>query len=195
MAFFLVMPNDGMRSAVEDRIREVYRERYVARLTSFPDTLAAEVDPSGNIECAAGIRFGSQGLFSECYLDLPAEHYLSRRFERAVQRNCVVEISNLAATKSWGSLPFIRHLIELASSSDFEWAIFTATKPLRALLRRGGLNMVELTRADQTRVKNPNDWGNYYEHDPRVMAVSLEMTTVRYRFADPVGAFRIANYA
>jgi hypothetical protein len=174
MAFRLVMPNDGVRSAVEDAIRAIYWERYAARLLSFPETLVADIDCSGNIDCAAGIRFGSQGLFSECYLDLPAEHFLSERFNRAIQRKRVVEICNLAATRSWGSLPFIQHLIELANDSDAEWSIFTATKPLRALLRRIGLNMIELTRADRTRVRNPDDWGHYYEHDPRVMALRLE---------------------
>ena len=47
--------------------------------------------------------------------------------------------------------------------------------------------MIELARAERSRVKNPNDWGNYYKHDPRVMAVSDRMafahTRLRSAFA------------
>jgi hypothetical protein len=139
------------------------------------------MSPSGIIECAAGIRFGFQGLFSECYLDLPVEHILSHRFRRQVDRDRVVEVCNLVATKSGRSLPFIRHLIEYVAMADAEWAIFTATRMLRALLQRSGLNMTELTRAERSRVDNPNAWGNYYKHDPWVMAVSHDMALVHKR--------------
>jgi hypothetical protein len=175
MAFIVVTPSDGIRSAVEDEIRKLYWDHYAARLSSFPETLVTELGPSGNIECAAGIRFGREGLFSECYLDLPVEHILSRSFGRAVDRNRVVEVCNLVATKSGHSLPFIRRVVEFVEVADAEWAIFTATRALRALLQRSGLNMIELARAERSRIKNPNDWGNYYKHDPRVMAVSHGM--------------------
>jgi hypothetical protein len=154
-----------------------------ARLSSFPDVLVAEVSPFGKIDCAAGIRFGCRRLFSECYLDRPAEHSLSRRFGRAVHRDCVVEVCNLAAAKIGQSRPFIRHLIDFVEIAGAEWAIFTATRALRALLQRGGLEMFELARAEQRRVENPNDWRTYYEHDPRVMAVSRGMASEQKRCA------------
>jgi hypothetical protein len=175
MAFTAVMRSDGKRTAVEREIRQLYWDHYAARLSSFPDTLVTELGPSGNVECSAGIYFGCQGLFSECYLDLPVERILSGRFGRVVRRNRVVEVSNLAATTPGQSLPFVRRVIEFADMAGAEWAIFTATRALRALLQRGGINMIELARAERRRVKNPNDWGNYYDHDPRVMAVSHAM--------------------
>jgi hypothetical protein len=175
VAFIVVTRSDGIRLAVEEGIRKLYWDRYTARLSSFPEVLVAEVRPSGKVECAAGIRFGRRELFSECYLDLPAEHSLSRRFGRAVHRDRVVEVCNLAAAKSGHSRPFIRHLIEFVETAGAEWAIFTATRALRALLQRSGLEMIELARAEQSRVNNPNAWGTYYEHDPRVMAVSRGM--------------------
>jgi hypothetical protein len=175
MAFIVVQRSDDMRSVVEDEIRRLYLDRFAARLSSFPDTLVAEVDASGIIECAAGIRFGSQKLFSECYLDLPVERILSHRFGRAVHRDRVVEVCTLAATKSGRSHSFIQRIVEFAESADAEWAIFTATRTVRALLQRSGMKMVELARAERSRVNNPSDWGNYYKHDPRVMAVSRDM--------------------
>ena len=96
-----------------------------------------------------GIHFGCQGLFSECYLDLPVERILSCRCGRAVRRNRVVEVCNLAATKPGQSLPFVRRVIEFVEMADAEWAIFTATRALRTLLQRGGINMIELARAER----------------------------------------------
>jgi Thermostable hemolysin len=175
MAFLAVTRSAELRSAVEDEIRKVYWDRYAARLSSFPSVLLAEVSPSGVIECAAGIRFGFQELFSECYLDQPAEQALSHRFGRAVNRDGVVEVCNLVATTSGRSLSFIRRLIEFVEMADAEWALFTATRTLRRLLQRSGLHMTELTCAKRSQIDNPDDWGSYYEHDPRVVAVSQDM--------------------
>jgi Thermostable hemolysin len=177
VAFIVVTRSDRIRSAVEEEIRKRYWDRFAARLSSFPEVLVAEVRPSGKVECAAGIRFGCRELFSECYLDLPAEHFLSRRFARAVHRDRIIEVCNLAATKSGHSRPFISHLIEFVELAGAEWAVFTATRALRALLQRSGLQMIELARAEQSRVSNPNEWGTYYDQDPRVMAVSRGMAS------------------
>jgi hypothetical protein len=186
VAFIVVTRSDRIRSAVEEEIAKLYWHRYAARLSSFPDMLVAEVGPSANVECAAGLRFGCRQLFSEIYLDRPAEHSLSRRFGLAIDRDCVVEVCNLAAAKPGRSRSFVRHLIEFVEIAGAEWAIFTATKALRALLQRSGLEMIELARAEQSRVKNPTDWGTYYDHDPRVMAVSRRMASEHRRPAPPV---------
>ncbi len=187
MAFTVVMRSDDLRTAVEDGIRELFWDRYAARLSSFPDTLVTELEPSGDVACAAGIHFGSQEFFSECYLDLPVERILSCRFGRVVRRNRVVEVCNLAATRPRQSIPFVRRVVEFAEMANTEWAIFTATRALRTLLQRGGIDMIELARAERSRVKNPNDWGNYYDHDPRVMAVSHGMTFANMRLSHASG--------
>jgi Thermostable hemolysin len=169
---FVVVPrSDRLRSAVEDAIRKRYWERYGAILSSFARTIVAELSQSGNVECAAGIRFGSEALFSECYLDQPLELVLRDQFGRTVRRDKIVEVSHLAAPCSGRSLVFVKNLIELLRTRDAEWAIFTATRPLRALLRRNRLAMTELGCADRSRVPHPECWGNYFEHDPRIMAV------------------------
>lgn len=169
---FVVVPrSDRLRSAVEDAIRKRYWERYGAFLSSFAQTIVAELSQSGNVECAAGIRFGNEAFFSECYLDLPTEQLLQDRLGRTVRRDKIVEVSHLAAPCSGRSLVFVKNLIELLRTRDAEWAIFTATKPLRGLLRRNRLTMTELGCADRSRVPHPECWGHYFEHDPRIMAV------------------------
>jgi hypothetical protein len=172
MAFVIVLEKDLMRSNVEDAIRAVYRDRYGARLACFPEVLVAEITPWGTIECAAGLRFGYQRLFLEYYLGIPVELALERRFGRRIDRHRAVEVCHLVASAPKSSLPFVHRIIEYVESEDAEWAIFTATKPLRALLRKERLNMVDLAPAEQMRVPNPADWGTYFKHDPRVMAVN-----------------------
>ena len=167
----MVTPSDDLRARVEDEIRTTYWERFQARLNRLPRTLVASVSTSGIIECAAGVRFSEHDFFSECYLDLPVEIALQHRFGLPVQRNRIIEVCNLAGRKPGRSQSFIASFIEFAESDEFDWVIFTATKSLRALLERSGLRMTQLGRAERFRVANPSDWGSYYEHDPRVMAV------------------------
>ncbi len=170
---FVVVPrSDRLRSTVEDAIRKRYWERYGAILSSFAQTIVAELSQSGTVECAAGIRFGDEAFFSECYLDLPIELALRDQFGRTVRRDKIVEVSHLAAPCSGRSLVFVKNLIELLRTRDAEWAIFTATKPLRGLLRRNRLAMTELGCAERSRVPHPESWGHYFEHDPRIMAVN-----------------------
>ena len=170
---FVVVPrSDRLRSVVEDAIRTLYWKRYEAFLSSFAQTIVAELSQSGSVECAAGIRFGNEAFFSECYLDLPMERLLQDHLGRKVHRDKIVEVSHLAAPSSGRSLPFVKNLIELLRMRDAEWAIFTATRPLRGLLRRNRLGMTELGRADRSRVPNPECWGHYFKHDPRIMAVN-----------------------
>jgi hypothetical protein len=42
--------------------------------------------------------------------------------------------------------------------------------------------MIELGCADRSRVPNPNSWGHYFKHDPRIMAVSDRIGFTSRRF-------------
>ena len=54
---------------------------------------------------------------------------------------------------------------------DYRWIVFTATSAVRGILQGFDAPLVELARADGTRVANsPDRWGRYYENDPRVLA-------------------------
>jgi Thermostable hemolysin len=170
---FVVVPrSDRLRPAVEDAIQRLYWKRYDALLCSFAQIIVAELSTTGTVECAAGIRFGDEAFLSECYLDLPVEQVLQAHIGRAVRRDQIVEICHLAGAGSNRSLPFVRDLIEFLRAMDTGWAIFTATKPLRNLLQRNQLAMIELGCAERSRVPHPASWGHYFEHDPRVMAIS-----------------------
>ncbi len=169
---FVVVPrSDRLRFAAEEKIRELYWKRYSAHLLSLAPTIVAQLSDGGTIQCAAGIRFGYEPFLSECYLDAPIEQTLKERLGGVVDRDHVVEVCHLAGIGRGHSLPFVRQLIALLRAMETDVAVFTATRPLRGLLRRSGLSMLELGLAHGDRVPNPECWGNYFEHDPRIMAV------------------------
>jgi hypothetical protein len=169
---FVVVPrSDRLRSVVEFEIQRLYRKRYGAVLESFAPTMVAELTQAGDVECAAGIRFGHEALFLECYLDRPIEQVLEHRLCFEVERGRIVEVCHLAGAGPGRSLTFVRKLIALLRAVEAEWAIFTATRPLRHLLERSGLSLVELGVATIHRAPRPETWGSYFEHDPRIMAV------------------------
>lgn len=174
MGFSLVTRSHAMRVLIEHRIREIYRAHYGAAVRSFPDVLLAMTDGAGRPVCAAGIRLGEQPLFLECYLDARAELILGSRIGRAVDRDEIVEICHLAAMQPGGVNLLLSRVIALARLFDVKWAVFTATAPLRTLLQRSGLWLVDLGPAPRARVPHPDDWGSYYEHDPRVTAACGE---------------------
>ena len=169
---FVVVPRfDRLRSVVELEIQRLYRRRYGALLESFAPMMVAELTQTGTVECVAGLRFGLEPLFLECYLDRPIEQVLEHHLYSEVERSRIVEVCHLAGAGSGRSLTFVRKLIAMLEATQVEWAIFTATRPLRHLLRRSGLFLVELGVATIHRVPRPETWGSYFEHDPRIMAV------------------------
>ena len=54
---------------------------------------------------------------------------------------------------------------------DYQWIVFTATSAVREILLGFGAPLIELARAERARVALGSDqWGRYYETDPRVFA-------------------------
>ena len=179
--FVLVPRFDRLRSVVESEIQRLYRKRYGAVLETFAPVLVAELTQAGTVECAAGFRFGHEPLFLECYLDGPIEEILEHHLCSQFERSRIVEVCHLAGAGTGCSLRFVRNLIATLEATEVEAAIFTATRPLRHLLGRSGLSLVELGVATIHRVPRPETWGSYFEHDPRIMAIGPRTTVALKR--------------
>ncbi len=106
---FVVVPRfDRLRSVVELEIQRLYRRRYGAVLESFAPMMVAEVTQAATVECVAGLRFGHEPLFLECYLDRPIEQVLEHHLCSEVERSRIVEVCHLAGAGSGHSLTFVR---------------------------------------------------------------------------------------
>lgn len=159
---------------MEETIRSVFLLEYGAHLWSFPDNLFTFLDTNGTPLAITGLRFASERLFSENYLDAPVEAVLTEALGRPVHRAHIVEFTTLAAPRAGAAMPLIAAAVRLCRSAGAEFGIFTATERLRTLLRRSGLPAVDLGPARSERLATAANWGSYYRNDPRVMAVAAD---------------------
>jgi hypothetical protein len=165
-------PSDPGRAAAESHVRDVYREVYGADLRSFAPLLVSAADASGRVLAAAGVRTAEDGFFSGVYLDDPLETRLSTLVARPVAPGAILEVVSLASVSPFPVLPLIDAIIGWGRARQMEWGVFTATAPLRRLLRRAGMTHLELGAARPERLPDPSVWGSYYASDPQVCAFS-----------------------
>ena len=92
-----------------------------------------------------------------------------------MRRELVFEVTSLVSRAPHVVGSFLRKIIGCGEAGGFEWAFFTATAPLKALLERIGLPLVPLAIADRARVANPESWGTYYQLAPTVYAVHRDL--------------------
>ncbi|MFZ0694014.1 MAG: thermostable hemolysin [Alphaproteobacteria bacterium] len=171
MKTVLVTTQHFLRQKTERCISEIYRREYGASVSEFPHTLIAAFDGQDAPLCAAGLRFASSGFFSESYLEQPIEKTLTAWTGRSIERDRIFEVTTLASRNARASLPFLRHIIAFGETYGFDWAFFTATERLRALLRHMRLPLAVLAPAEPGRIECPERWGDYYLCGPRVCAV------------------------
>lgn len=190
MTLILANRDHPERARLEQAVRTVFAAEYGAHVPAFPNRLIASLNDAGEPLAVAGLRTSEDGLFSEAYLDGPAESVLSAAIGRPVDRTQIVEFSSLAAIKAGAALPLVGAAIELCLAAGAAYGLFTATHRLRALLRRAGLQCVDLGPARPERLADASPWGSYYLHDPRVLMVSADsLASAR---SIPVPAYRHA---
>jgi hypothetical protein len=175
-----IIPRDHeLRPAADQLIAEVYARHYSARIRAFPATLVAMISDDGTVLSAAGLRFAADGFFSECYLEEPVDAVLSALSRDPVCREKIFEVTSLASRSPHTVGSLLRKVIACGEAAGFEWAFFTATAPLKALLERMSLPLVPLAAADRSRVPNPDAWGSYYALAPSVYAVHRDVVGAR----------------
>ena len=86
----------------------------------------------------------------------------------------------------------MRALVLHGEDLGYDWAFFTATSRLEKLLRRMRLPLLNLGPASVDRVPSRENWGSYYETDPRVLAFGREhLKPFLMRFLEPVQAHEV----
>lgn len=166
--------SDG-RGAVETFLEGVYAVAFDGRIRRHYPQLMSLEDASGAILAAVGFRFADQHpLFLEQYLDLTAEQEIAAATRAPVTRGQVVEIGNLASTGDGAAVILFLALARHLGEAGRAFAVVTATRPLRRILRRAGFKALELAPADPSRLPDGGaDWGRYYASDPVVVAGSI----------------------
>lgn len=155
-----------------------FDRQFGARITHFLPVLLGLVDGDdqvlGVVGTTPGADAGGGRWFCEQYLDAPVEQVLSAALARPVERSRLAEVGNLAAERPGAGRLLLGSLAAWLDGAGCEFAVFTATRPLRALFRRLRIPLVELGAADPARLGDAAQaWGRYYEGDPCVVAAAL----------------------
>ena len=156
-------------------IRENYHQVYHASLSRCMPWLLGMYDANGELKAACGVQVASHGtLYLEQYLDTPIETTLSSRLELPVPREAIVEIGNFGARDGASARIMYAALCLLLNQYHYGWIVFTGTKKIRNTFYRLNLHPIQLMSADPGRLGDAAlEWGEYYQHDPQIMAGEL----------------------
>jgi Thermostable hemolysin len=159
------------RAALEARIRTGFGAHFGACVEGFMPTLAKYQHVTGAKGVIGVRRASEEALFLETYLDDPVEAAIARVAGRAVARCAIAEIGQFVVDRREIVGDFFLDLVPYLAEQGFEWACFTGTSRIRRIVARLGLAVMPLATADRTRLGESQVlWGNYYEHDPVVVA-------------------------
>ena len=158
----------------DERILEFVQQRFAlhhdARIEQLLPWQCTLSDEQGTLLASAGFKPASAGpLFLEHYLESPVEQQLASALQQPVLRDDILEVGNLAALDGHGRL-LILALVQYLVEQRYRYVAFTATDQVRALFCSLGLQPHFLQSARRDLVPQPERWGRYYDHDPKVVA-------------------------
>lgn len=167
----LYQVDDPRREELERFVNDVFASKHGARVCSFMPSLLGMRNDAGAICSVAGFRCAAdQTLFLERYLDEPIECAIATICGRQISRSQIVEVGNLAGRNCRSAMRLVLDLPRILLERGHRWIAFTATDTLREILASYHAPLLDLATATATRAQTTgDDWGRYYDCDPRVM--------------------------
>lgn len=173
----LVETRDPERPALERYIHDRFAREYHADINSFMPWLIM-LHAGDDIHAALGVRPASQHtqLFLETYLEMPVEQQLADITGLDIQREHIVEVGNLAATRPGSSAPLFGALACFLDRAGYEWTVICATPTVQNVFSKLRIPLLRLADAnpDALPADQKQLWGSYYETRPTVMAVHVK---------------------
>ena len=151
-------------------IARSYRTAFSAETRIRPARLVITTVGTGEVACATSIRCHDEAFFSQQYLDVPVGDLLSQRTGLDVAPQAILEVGGLACSTPFAAYPTLRAVFQWGRERGIIWGLFTATAEVRRMILRAKIKPIVLARAQPSRVTDPEQWGNYYDHDPWVCA-------------------------
>ena len=180
--------DDPRRGELEQFVQRAFAERHQARVCSFMPTLLGMRNDRGGICAVAGFRSAAEEpLFLERYLDEPIDRAIAMATGQAISRSQIVEVGNLAGNNCRSAMRLVLTLPRTLLDRGQRWIVFTATDTVRQLLANYHAPLIDLAPAHASRVRGlADDWGRYYETNPRIMVGYLpDGLTLRRRSTEP----------
>lgn len=151
-------------------IARSYQQAFSADIQTRPSRLVITTTRVDDVACATTISVHSEGFFSQQYLDAPVSRLLAGRTGLNVPPEAILEVGGLACTSPFAAYPTLRSVFQWGRKRGIGWGIFTATNEVRRLIQRARITPLMLAPAQASRVQDPAQWGDYYDHDPWVCA-------------------------
>lgn len=169
------------RDAVESWIKEAYARAYDAVIDVDYPVLISLQDARGEVTAAAGYRRADSGaLFLEQYTREPVEKIMSRLSGQAIPRGQIAEIGNFVSASGGASLYLYMTLAMCLQHAGITHVMVTVTEDLHRRFMRLGLHCYLICEAAPDLLVGPLDeWGRYYETQPRVLGGSLDDAIAR----------------
>ena len=160
------------RAEAEDFIRKRFLKSHGAHVATFMPTLLLLLDSRNELAAVAGFRCaGDEPLFLERYLPAPVEKAIALQTNSHLHREEIIEVGNFAAIDSRRAKILMSFMPAWFLECSARWIVFTATAAIRGIVTAMGGRCVEIGAADGACASGGADeWGRYYETDPRVMA-------------------------
>lgn len=159
------------RAVLEQFIHDVFNRAFGADLRSFYPNLLAFTTGT-QTRGVVGYRDGMvKPLFSEQYLESPAESVIGIHLGQDIERRQLVEVGNLALAGRGEVRWVIAAMTVFLYAAGYRWVLFTAVKPLYNAFQRLGLRPVQIAKPDPERLPQGGiNWGRYYQSGPVVCA-------------------------
>lgn len=163
------------RDAAERFIAGRFHTAFGANIAEFFPLLLSRSD-TGKLASVIGIRPGTvRPLFLEQYLEESLEEAISQASGKKIARESLVEIGNLASRCKSGNQLMFTLLTAVLAKAGYTWVVFTATEQIRLLLRRLRFKPMTLCTANPAKLVNRNQqWGDYYQSQPKVQAGNIK---------------------
>ncbi|MGB5518933.1 MAG: thermostable hemolysin [Gammaproteobacteria bacterium] len=163
------------RHQVESYIANKFHTEYGANVTTFAPLLLS-MSCNRELSAAVGVRPAkSSALFVEQYLDENVEHYIQSPDGEPVNRDNIVEISNLVATWRGASQLLFLVLGIALYEAGYRWLAFSATDKVERITRKFPFPLQVLCDSDPERLgERASEWGRYYETSPKVIVGDIK---------------------
>ena len=159
------------RQRLERFVQRAFARHHGATVRTFMPTLMALEGRGGRVCGVVGFRkAAAEPLFLERYLDGPVELALAAHVGETIARSDIVEVGNLASLSCQAACHLVAALPRVLLADGNQWIVFTATAMVRGMLARFRAPVIELARATRDRLDDGDEWGRYYDNDPRVVA-------------------------
>lgn len=182
--FQLITASDINYEAATSLIESVYRSVFQAHIRVRPTMLLTLSNQSGDaselVACVTLSTGLSRKFFSEAYLPEPAEKAIEKALGWPVEREQIVEIGGLAASKIGAGVQLVNHTPWFVLGLGHRYGLVTATSQVRFLLRHAGMEFIPMATAKRDVL--PNDdrtkWGTYYDNEPITGAIDFLVSSL-----------------